>query len=135
MPLLLRLGLGRQRPDDVLGRGLADVDLLADWYEEWLTPSREHLHQLRLHALEALCRRLVSLGRHAEAVGVALEAVQADPLRESANRVLVEAHLAEGNVSEAMVQRDRYVDVLRSEIGIDPSPHFTALVLAAPSRR
>ncbi|MGH8905015.1 MAG: hypothetical protein ACRD0K_00470 [Egibacteraceae bacterium] len=30
-------------------------DLLPDWYDDWVLIERERFHQLRLHALEALC--------------------------------------------------------------------------------
>ncbi|HEX4245226.1 MAG TPA: BTAD domain-containing putative transcriptional regulator [Acidimicrobiales bacterium] len=110
-----------------------DVELLPDWYEEWLVPEREHLRQLRLHALEALGYRLVELHRLAEAVLVALDAVHADPLRESAHRLLIEVHLAEGNRSEAVRQQRRYARLLYTELGIAPSPAFEALLPVEPS--
>src|SRR4051794_14897664 len=34
-----------------------DGDLLPDWYDDWVLIERERFRQLRLHALEALCRR------------------------------------------------------------------------------
>jgi DNA-binding SARP family transcriptional activator len=107
-----------------------DGELLPDWYEEWLVPEREHLRQLRLHALEALGHQLVERHRLVEAVSVALHAVHADPLRESANRLLIEVHLAEGNRSEAVRQQRRYERLLYTELGIAPSPTFETLLPA-----
>ena len=54
-----------------------------------------------LHALEALSRALTIMGRYGEAVEAALTAIVAEPLRESAQRALLEAHLAESNLIEA----------------------------------
>jgi DNA-binding SARP family transcriptional activator len=54
--------------------------------------------------------------------------VGADPLRESAQRVLVEAHLAEGNRSEALRLYAEHRDLVRRELGVEPSPELTALV-------
>jgi DNA-binding SARP family transcriptional activator len=105
-----------------------DGELLPDWYEEWLVPEREHLRQIRLHALEALGYQLMERHRLVEAVSVALHAVQADPLRESANRLLIEVHLAEGNRSEAVRQQRRFEHLLYTELGIAPSLGFKTLL-------
>lgn len=103
-------------------------DLLPDWDEEWIVGERERLRHLRVHALEALCEKLCSAGRNGEAVDVGLMAVSAEPLRESAQRLLVSAHLAEGNMSEARRQYHRYRDLLWEELGIEPSPELRVLV-------
>ena len=52
----------------------------------------------------------------------------ADPLRESANRVLIEAHLAEGNLIEARRTYERYRDSVRRELGVDPGEQLASLV-------
>jgi DNA-binding SARP family transcriptional activator len=103
-------------------------DLLPDWDEDWIVCERERLRQLRVHALEALCRRLSTRGRHAEAIDAGLAAVDAEPLRESAQRVLIGAHLAEGNVSEARRQFRLYGRLLRESLGLQPSSDLQALV-------
>ena len=119
-------------PGDVderdLDPGPLTSDLLIDWDEEWLVVERERLRQLRLHALEALAHRLSGAGRHAGAVEAALMAVSSEPLRESAQRALISAHLSEGNVSEALQQHRSYTALLWSEIGIRPSDELDALV-------
>jgi DNA-binding SARP family transcriptional activator len=115
-------------PDvDLSGSGLGG-ELLPDWYDDWLRVERERLRQLRLHALEALAERLIGLGRHAEAIEVALEAVMCEPLRESAHRMLIAAHLAEGNRYEALRQYRRYCRAMREDLGLGPSEQLTALV-------
>lgn len=112
--------------DDVL-RGLRG-DLLPDWDEDWLTLEREHLRQVRLHALEALSRRLSQAGRHADAIEAACAAIAVEPLRQSAHTVLIEAHLAEGNVSEARRQYRRCADVMRDELKVEPCENLRRLV-------
>jgi DNA-binding SARP family transcriptional activator len=114
--------------------GALDADLLPDWNDEWVLVDRERLRQLRLHALEELCRHLLTLGRHADAVDTAIAVVAADPLRESAHRVLIEAHLAEHNVNEAAVQFDRYRELVGSNLGIEPSEDLLMLVMRALGR-
>ena len=82
------------------------ADLLPDWTEDWVLMERESYHQLRLRALEALCRRLTANGRFGQAVQAGLAAVSGEPLRESARQALIEAHLAEHNASgDARVRR------------------------------
>jgi DNA-binding SARP family transcriptional activator len=103
-------------------------DLLPDWDEEWIETERERLRQLRVHALEAWCRRLTTEGRHAEAVDVGLLALSAEPLRETAQRLVIEAHLAEGNPSEAHRCFDLFRTRLWDELGLEPSSGLTELV-------
>lgn len=105
-------------------------DLLPGWYDDWVLLERERLRQLRLYALETLAARLVAAGRAVDAVEAAHFAVRGEPLRESAHRLLVRAHLAEGNVAAAVgVYRD-FRTRLRDEFGADPTERFTRLVAA-----
>lgn len=104
------------------------ADLLPDWADEWVLVERERLRQLRLHALESMAERLTRLRRHALAVDAAMAAVALDPLRESAHRVLIAAHLAEGNRAEALRQFRAYRTVIRRDVGLGPSPDIVALV-------
>jgi DNA-binding SARP family transcriptional activator len=107
---------------------LMSGDVLPGWHEDWVLVERERLRQLRLHALEALCRRLTAAGRLAEAIDVGLAAVAADPLRESAHRVLIHAHLAEGNRAEAIRQCEVYRELLWNGLGVSPSAQLKALM-------
>ena len=109
--------------------GLSD-ELLPEWYDDWVLLERERLRQIRLHSLEALCTRLSTLGRHGLAIEAGLAAVRAEPLRESAHRVVIRAHLAEGNASEALRQFDELVNVLAENLGIAPSGATRELVSA-----
>jgi DNA-binding SARP family transcriptional activator len=107
-------------------------DLLPDWYDDWLLVERERFRQLRLHALESLAEDLAAGGRFAAAAEAALAAVAAEPLRESAHRVLVRLHLAEGNVAEAIRQYRVYSNLLRNELGLEPTPNMQNLVRSLP---
>ena len=109
-------------------------DLLPDWYDDWLVVERERLRQLRLHALDAACRHLARARRYAEAVEVGLTAVAAEPLRESAHRALIEAHVAEGNLGEAARQLEAYRR-LAARLGVEPSPGLERVVTLASARR
>ena len=107
---------------------LLSGDLLPGWYEDWVLAKREWFRQLRLHALECLSERLIRDGRFDQAVEAALLAVAAEPLRESAHRALLQAHIAEGNMGEALRDYGRYRDLLRRELGVAPSPLIERLV-------
>ncbi|WP_344327340.1 AfsR/SARP family transcriptional regulator [Streptomyces macrosporus] len=111
-----------------------DEDLLPDWTEDWLLVAREHFRQTRLHALEAVSRRLRDGGRLAAAMETAMMAVEAEPLRESAHRHVVDVHLAEGNVAEALRHYEFFRRMLRNELGLGPSSGFRRLVAPYLSR-
>lgn len=103
-------------------------DVLPSWEDDWIVFERERVRQLRIHAIEALSVRFSGEGRHAEAVEAGLAAVAADPLRESAQRALIEAHLAEGNTADARRQFEVFCDLLSRDLGVRPSPVLSALV-------
>lgn len=112
-------------------------DLLPGWYEDWVLVERERHRQVSLHALESLSERLTAGERFGAAVLAALAAVDRDPLRESAHRTLIKAHLAEGNAGEALRRYRHYAELARRELGLEPSPLMTGLVahVAVPRPR
>ena len=116
---------------DVAGIDLLDDDLLPAWDEPWLLIERERQRQLRMHALERLSASLLRAERYPQAIAAALAAVRAEPLRESSQRALIGAHLAEGNISEAIRQLDAYRALLRAELGIAPSQPLESMVAGA----
>jgi DNA-binding SARP family transcriptional activator len=103
-------------------------DLLPGWYDDWVVVESEQLHQLRLHALDVLVQRLVEAGRYPVAIELAMAAVAADPLRESAHRTLMQVHLAEGNAAEALRQFERFRQTLRAAMGLEPGRRMLDLV-------
>ena len=104
------------------------VDVLPDWYDDWVLVEGEEWHQLRLHALEAMVDRLLARGRFGEATGAGLAAVRAEPLRESARAAVIRVYLAEGNQAEALAAFAAYRELLRDELGLDPTPRLRDLV-------
>lgn len=100
------------------------IELLPGWYDDWVIFERERVRQRMLHALEVLSLRLRTAGRYGEAIEAAMDAIAIEPLRESAWRVLTEAHLSEGNVVEAQRAFTNYRDLARQELGVDPSAAF-----------
>lgn len=107
------------------GAQLLRGELLPDWYDDWVVVERERLRQLSLNALEQLSSRWLALGRPTLAIDAALAAVSAEPLRESAHRALVDAHLAVGNAAEAVRQYRSYERLIHEGMGLTPSAAFT----------
>ena len=98
------------------------ADLLAGWDDEWLAEPRSELRLLRLYALEAAGRRLFHEGRLAEAATLVSTVLGIDPLRESANRLMIDIHLRDGNRQDAMRQYLRYTRAVSVSMGGDALP-------------
>lgn len=118
-----------EEADDVDLEAIAFAgELLPGWYEDWLTLERERQRQICLHALETLCERWTSAHNFGKAVMAGLAAVASEPLRESAHRALIKAHVAEGNPGEAIRQYAIYRQTLRNELNLEPSSQMTDLI-------
>ena len=103
-------------------------DLLPDWDEHWLPPIRAELRQLRLISLETLAAAHLDQNRPGTALAVALSVARDEPLRESAHRLVIQAHLAHGNRAEAARQYRQYRRVLWTELQLNPDAGIQALI-------
>lgn len=119
-----------QELDDVAGLNdeVLSADLLPDWTEDWVLIEREAYHQLRLRALEALCRRLTTKRSFGQAVQAGMAAVAGEPLRESPRRALIEAHITADNIAAALGEYEDFRRFLVDELGREPSAEMQALV-------
>lgn len=120
--------------DDDLRRLAGAGELLPDWYDDWVVIERERLRQLCVHALERLSTVATAEGRYAQAAEAGLAAVSFEPLRESAHRVVIEAHLAEGNASDAIRQYRLFERLLAGKLGLRPSPRLQELMGVVTAR-
>ncbi|MFD9339395.1 BTAD domain-containing putative transcriptional regulator [Streptomyces sp. NPDC060028] len=133
---LAETALSVVRASGTLGGGpvprvlLDEGELLPGWDEDWVLFERERLRQLRLHALDTMAEGLARDGLHALALETALTSVRIEPLRESAHRAVVSAHLAEGNVNEAVRHYRAFRRLLRDELGVEPSHRFARMLPA-----
>jgi DNA-binding SARP family transcriptional activator len=114
---------------------VAAAELLPGWEDDWIAVERSRFHELRIHALERACEAVLQRGEHSAAVQAAMAAIDAEPYRDSTQRLLLKAYLSEGNVAAAMRSYYGYRDLLRSELGIEPSDSMRALVAAFDRRR
>ena len=110
-------------------------ELLPDWSDDWVTVERERFRLLALSALEQLSSAFIKRSRFTDAVEFALAAVRLEPLRESAHRALIRAHIAHGNVGEALRQYRIYEDLIRAELGIGPSVQMYDLMAGTGLRQ
>lgn len=124
----------RRTPSDealvAAARELIDAgdDILVGWYDDWVLVERERFRQLRLHAMDRIGERLIEIERWYDALELGLAATSSEPLRESAHRLLVRVHLAQGNVAEAIRQYQLYAELLREEMNGRPSPVIRRLL-------
>jgi DNA-binding SARP family transcriptional activator len=102
--------------------------LLPGWYDEWVLLAQEQFRQLQLHVLEVAGEELLSREKPVPALWAALDAVDAEPLRESAHRLVIRIHIAEGNISEAIRHYLRYSSLLHEELGVQPTKQLQELV-------
>ena len=107
-------------------------DLLPDWYDDWVLIERERFRQLRLHALETLCAELAAADRYGAAVEAGLACIAGEPLRESAHRALIKAHISEGNSGEAIRQYHLYRRLVLNKLGLAPSREMQLIVKSLP---
>ena len=91
------------------------TDLLPDWYDDWLGVERDRLRLLRLAALEKRAREFFAVGDTTSAIQFGLAALAIEGARESAHRLVVDAHLAEGNTCEARREQLRFERCLSEE--------------------
>lgn len=103
-------------------------ELLPGWAEDWLILERERWDQMRVYALEGLAQQFQQMEQYLPALQTALAAMAVDPIRETAYRIVIEVHLAEGNVASALKRYRDYRAFLSRELNVAPSPKMTQLV-------
>ena len=106
-------------------------DLLPSWDEEWLMAERERFRELRLAALEAAGTSLIGSAQPGLALVALGAATRSEPYRDTARRLLIEAHLRRGNYAEALREFDRYRRLLRDDLGIAPSAETLSMIATA----
>ena len=126
--LAARLERGDRIDPAELDMRLCCADLLPDWYDDFVEDERELIRQLRLRALESVSRRLCEQRHFGEALELAMLALAQAPLRETTHRLVLEIHLAEGNVSEALRHYRHTAEALRRELGIEPSEQLRSVL-------
>lgn len=102
--------------------------VLPGWQEEWVQIPRDRLQLLQAQALETAAERLLTAGRHAEALPYALGAAELQPWSDSANRLLIEVHARRGDQSNALRRFLRFRRAVEQELGVQPSQDTLAVI-------
>ncbi|HEY9477839.1 MAG TPA: BTAD domain-containing putative transcriptional regulator [Microbacteriaceae bacterium] len=112
---------------------LRNAELLPGWYDDWVIFEQERLQQQRMAALETLAMRYLAQGDPVGALEAARASAAIEPLRESAQLIIVRSHLAADDRASAMrVFRD-FRARLADELGVAPSPRFDVILDSAAS--
>lgn len=96
-------------------------DLVPDLVDAWITPHRQHLHQLFIQAAMAAAGEALRAGDLTDAESSYRRVLQADPLQEDALRGLMQTLSRRGRIAAALEEYDRFVDLLDIELGAPPS--------------
>ena len=102
-------------------------EFLPDCDGPWLHEQRGMVDNLRIRAFEVLADASMQTGELGEAVEAARSAVAAAPFRETAYRLLMEAHESAGNPAEALRTFDDLRRLLREELGTAPGAEAMAV--------
>lgn len=103
-------------------------ELLPSWSDDWLLPERARWDQVRLHTIETLAQRFLAAQNYLTALEAALAAVAIEPIRESAHRLVLKVHIAEGNSACALKHYQNYRGLLQRELGVKPSRQMVELI-------
>lgn len=102
-------------------------DLLAEFYDDWIVPEREHYRELYLGALLQLTGAARTVGEYENAVRYAQQVLTVDPANERAHQHLMFCYLALGRRSAALKQYGVCAKALQTELAVVPSNETTAL--------
>ncbi len=122
-------------PAECVDPGLLTGELLPGWYEDWVLVERERIRQVCLAAAEQMAQSLLARGDARRAIEAASAVVAAEPLRETAHRVLIDAYVSTGNRGEALRQYERCRTLLHEELGLLPGAALAAAAAAARDPR
>jgi len=107
------------------GFSLPDSDL----FEEWLVIQRERFRRLAFDAHDRLVEAYTTEGEFKRALVHARRLVALDPLRESAQQLLMRLLTYNNQSNQALLQYEAYADLLADEIGVEPLDETRGLFL------
>ena len=102
-------------------------DLLADFYDDWISLPREEYRQAYLAALLQLVERAREKSEYARAIDYARKALATDPANEPAHQHLIFSYAALGDRTAALEQYETCRRLLDEELGVEPSPETRSL--------
>ena len=115
-------------------RSITTRPILAGEESEWLERIRRQLVDVRLRSLECLGEIWIAQGDPGLASRDAMEAIDIDPYRETAHRLLVRAYLAAGDRGAAARALETCRRLFEADLGVAPSAE-TLRLMADPAGR
>jgi DNA-binding SARP family transcriptional activator len=103
---------------------------LPELEDSWIITAREHLHQNYLDILMKLAGHFLGEKSFVKAMHYSQLAINADPCFESAYRMTMRIHAAQGNRVGVVRQYEKCKNVLMKEIEVPPSPKTHDLYLS-----
>lgn len=103
---------------------------LDGFYDDWIINERYRLEALFCEALARLMVAQEAGGEHEAALSTALHLLDRDPLREDAHRLAMRAYCWLGQRNAALEQYRRCREILREELGAEPTVETAELYQA-----
>jgi predicted ATPase/DNA-binding SARP family transcriptional activator len=105
----------------------SEIDLLPNFYDEWILPERERLRAIYLDALLQIAQQHRAKSEYARAIEIVQKILTHDSAHEKAYQHLIFCLAATGDRIGALKQFDACEKKLRDELGVAPSPETIAL--------
>jgi DNA-binding SARP family transcriptional activator/predicted ATPase len=102
-------------------------DLFATLYDDWIFPERERLRNQYLSVLNQLVAEHRAQRDYAPAIAYAQRLLSQDPLRTDVVRQLMSLRYEAGDSAGALQEYKVFVRLLRSELGVEPTPELEML--------
>ena len=96
-------------------------------FEEWVLLTREHFHRLLMDELRCLAEGYERRGEYGLALRYAWRQVALDPWREEAHLQAMRLLALDGQRAASLAQYERCRQLLRDELGVEPSAETTEL--------
>jgi TolB-like protein/DNA-binding SARP family transcriptional activator len=107
---------------------LDGLDLDIEAFRDWLSKERARLEPVAVLAFEKYVLRQDGAGNGSQAIRAAERLVGLDPLRESAQRLLIGVLARHSGRSVALAQAATLTAMLRAELDAEPEPETAALI-------
>jgi DNA-binding SARP family transcriptional activator len=119
------------------GEFLADCNIDAEPFQEWLAVERDRTLAVVCDVLRRLAADQDAAGEHDAAIETGRRLVALDPLSELGQRILIRALAHAGRRGEALLQYKSFAETLERELGVAPEAKtqtFVEMILTSDRR-
>ncbi len=96
-------------------------------FEDWLESQQERLRELVEGSLHRSISRAIEVADYAKGRSLVHRLLELDPLDERAHRQSILLHALSGERTAALAQYDKCCEILRTEVGVEPSDELQEL--------